>query len=47
MKDEIVQIDLGKIDFRPQVREVFNDQLIAGLAANIEEIGQEYPVLLF
>lgn len=47
MKDEIVQVPLEKIDFRPQVREVFDDQLIAGLAANIEEIGQEYPVLLF
>jgi len=47
MKEEIAQVPLDKIDFRPQVRELFDDQLIAGLAANIEEIGQEYPVLLF
>lgn len=47
MKDEILQIPLDKIDFAPQVREVFDEQAIAGLAANIQEVGQEYPVLLF
>jgi len=47
MKEEIIQVPLDKIDFRLQVREVFDDQLIAGLAANIDAIGQEYPILLF
>ena len=47
MKEEITQIPLDKIDFAPQVREVFNEELIAGLARNIEEAGQLQPVLLF
>ncbi|HVX64758.1 MAG TPA: ParB/RepB/Spo0J family partition protein, partial [Pirellulales bacterium] len=47
MKEEITQVPLDKIDFRPQVRQTFDDTLIAGLAKNIEEVGQEYPVLLF
>lgn len=47
MKEEILQIPIEKIDFAPQVREVFDEQLIAGLAANIEEAGQLQPALLF
>lgn len=47
MKEEVLQIPLEKIDFAPQVREIFDEQLIAGLAANIEEAGQLQPVLLF
>jgi len=47
MKDEIVQIDLSKIDFAPQVREVFDEQLLAGLAASLKEVGQLQPVRLF
>ena len=47
MKEEITQVPLDKIDFRPQVRQTFDDTLIAGLAKNIEEVGLEYPVLLF
>ena len=47
MKEEILQIPLDKIDFAPQVREVFDEQLITGLAKNIEEAGQRLPALLF
>ncbi|HVX09873.1 MAG TPA: ParB/RepB/Spo0J family partition protein [Pirellulales bacterium] len=47
MKEEVLQIPLDKIDFAPQVREVFDEALIVGLAANIEEAGQLVPVLLF
>lgn len=47
MKEEITQVPLEKIDFAPQVREVFDEQLIAGLAANLDEAGQLVPVLLF
>lgn len=48
MKEEIIQIvPLEKIDYAPQVREVFNEELIQGLARNIEEAGQLQPVLLF
>lgn len=47
MKEEIIQVPLEKIDFLPQVREQFDESLIAGLAANIEEAGQLQPVLLF
>src|SRR5579863_594918 len=47
MKEEVLQVPLDKIDFAPQVREVFDEQLIAGLAKNIEEAGQLVPVLLF
>lgn len=47
MKEEIIQVPLDKVDFRPQVREVFNEELIAGLAENIKKVGQLQPVLLF
>lgn len=47
MKEEITQVPLDKIDFLPQVREQFDEQLIAGLSANIEECGQLQPALLF
>lgn len=47
MQEQIVQVPLDKIDIAPQVREVFNEQLIQGLAKNIEEAGQLVPVLLF
>jgi hypothetical protein len=47
MKEEIIQVPLDRIDFAPQVREVFDEGLLAGLAANLQEVGQEYPVLLF
>ena len=47
MKEEITQVPLDKIDFAPQVREVFDEELIAGLARNIETLGQLHPVLLF
>ncbi|HVX12079.1 MAG TPA: ParB/RepB/Spo0J family partition protein [Pirellulales bacterium] len=47
MTETIQQIALGLIDRRPQVREEFDEQLIAGLAANIESAGLEYPVILY
>lgn len=46
MKDEITQVPLDKIDCAPQVREVFDEELIAGLAASLKEIGQLQPVRL-
>ena len=46
MKEEIQQIPLDKIDFAPQVREVFDEQAIAGLAASLKEVGQLQPVRL-
>ncbi|HWB08661.1 MAG TPA: ParB/RepB/Spo0J family partition protein [Pirellulales bacterium] len=46
MKEEIAQVPLDKIDCAPQVREIFDEQLIAGLAASLKEIGQLQPVRL-
>lgn len=46
MKDEILQIPLDKIDCAPQVREVFDEQAIAGLTASLKEVGQLQPVRL-
>ncbi|HWB11271.1 MAG TPA: ParB/RepB/Spo0J family partition protein [Pirellulales bacterium] len=46
MKEEIALVPLERIDCRPQVREQFDEQSIAGLAASMKEVGQLQPVRL-